>query len=339
MSSSFYALLLIAQCFAHMVLHSPVPYGNATLNNSPLDDSGLDFPCKQREGVYDVALINEWKVGEKQMIQFAGSAVHAGGSCQFSVTTDTHPTKATQWKVVHSIVGGCPASVDRNLEETEHPASFELVLPMGMPNGRYTLAWTWFNKRGPREMYMNCAPVLVSGGTNDVSFFEKLPDMFVANLPVSSCATVEGFDFSFPQPGDSVQYGEHMAVGTILTGEACQSVTRLGAGAGTMRAPDTHPQGSSSYNLPASQRTPSAKSNLQVPGNSISASSKASPMAVTKMSAMVTGAASCVACDDDGDIVCIGDLHFGICNRQCATPQAVAEGMTCVGNSIVKHAK
>jgi hypothetical protein len=61
-------------------------------------------------------------------------------------------------------------------------------------------------------MYMNCDLVLVNGSTNDVSFFEKLPDMFVVNLPRSSCATVEDIDFSFPQPGDSVQSGEQVKV-------------------------------------------------------------------------------------------------------------------------------
>jgi hypothetical protein len=257
-------LMLVWHGLAHMVLHNPVPYGNATLNNSPLDDSGLDFPCKQREGVYYVTRMNDWKVGEKQTIQLAGSAVHGGGSCQFSVTTDTHPTKASQWKVIHSIVGGCPATAEGNLRDGEHAGSFELVLPMGMPNGRYTLAWTWFNRRGPREMYMNCAPVLVSGGTDDISFFEKLPDMFVANLPRSSCATVEDIDFSFPQPGESVHSGGQVEVATTLVGKACQSMTRLGAGAGTMRAPNTHAQWTGSYGLPASQQTPSAKTQSQV---------------------------------------------------------------------------
>jgi hypothetical protein len=211
-SSPLYMLLLVTHSFAHMVLQSPVPYGNAMRNNSPLDDSGLDFPYKQCEGVYDVTQTNEWKVGEKQSIQFAGSAVHDGGSCQFSVTTDTPPIKASQWKVIQSIVGGCPATKEGNLRDGEHADSFELVLPMGMPNRRYTLAWTWFNRRGPREMYMNCDPVLVSGDTNDISFFDKLPDMFVAKLPKSSCATVEDIDFSFLQPGDSVQSGEQVKV-------------------------------------------------------------------------------------------------------------------------------
>jgi hypothetical protein len=39
-----------------------------------------------------------------------------------------------------------------NLEDGEHPASFQLALPEDMPSGRYTLAWTWFNRRGNREM-------------------------------------------------------------------------------------------------------------------------------------------------------------------------------------------
>jgi hypothetical protein len=64
-----------------MILENPVPYGNATLNNAPLEDSGLDFPCKQRDGVYDITRMNNWRVEEIQLIRFAGSAVHGGGSC------------------------------------------------------------------------------------------------------------------------------------------------------------------------------------------------------------------------------------------------------------------
>ncbi|KAF2022649.1 hypothetical protein EK21DRAFT_82795, partial [Setomelanomma holmii] len=71
-SSSLYALLMISSCVAHMVLVNPVPYGNATLDNSPLDDSARDFPCKQREGVYDVTQMNDWRVGQTQTVQFAG---------------------------------------------------------------------------------------------------------------------------------------------------------------------------------------------------------------------------------------------------------------------------
>jgi hypothetical protein len=65
-SSPLYMLLLVTHSFAHMVLQSPVPYGNAMRNNSPLDNSSLDFPYKQRESVYDVTQMNEWKVGEKK---------------------------------------------------------------------------------------------------------------------------------------------------------------------------------------------------------------------------------------------------------------------------------
>ncbi|OAL42630.1 hypothetical protein IQ07DRAFT_462881, partial [Pyrenochaeta sp. DS3sAY3a] len=192
---------------AHLMLENPIPFGKPTLNNSPLDGSGLDFPCKLREGVYDLTQMNNWTAGEAQTIRFLGSAVHGGGSCQFSVTKDLHPTKASQWKVVHSVIGGCPASVGGNLPggPTSHgAATFDIVMPKGMPGGRYTFAWTWFNRQGNREMYMNCAPISVSGGDSDTAFFESLPNMFVANLPNTACSTLEDFDFAFPEPGDSV---------------------------------------------------------------------------------------------------------------------------------------
>ena len=132
------ACAIFASTLAHVMMESPVPYGRPTLNNSPLDGTGSDFPCKLRTGVYDVTQMNYWTAGEAQTIRFVGSAVHGGGSCQFSVSEDLQPSKSSQWKVVYSVVGGCPASVEGNL--SGGPASrvadtFEVVLPKELPNG------------------------------------------------------------------------------------------------------------------------------------------------------------------------------------------------------------
>ncbi|KAK4985706.1 hypothetical protein LTR50_005798 [Elasticomyces elasticus] len=106
-----------------------------------------------------------------------------------------------------------------------------------MPNGQYTLAWTWFNKIGNREIYMNCAPITVTGGGSDTSVYEKLPDMFVVNLPREQCASVEGEDFVFPSPGDSVETPLSTALGSSTVGTGCAAVTKLGAGAGSAGSP------------------------------------------------------------------------------------------------------
>ena len=230
------ALAFFSTVNAHMIMRSPVPYGTATLNNSPLDDTGDDFPCKQRPGVYDISQMNNIPVGVPQELTFTGSAVHGGGSCQVSVTLDQQPTKNSQWKVIHSIIGGCPSNVTGNLvanSDGTGAAVFQFTMPKGMPNGQYTLGWTWFNKVGNREMYMNCAPITVTGGGNDNSVMEKLPDMFVANIPFETCNVPENFNYQFPNPGDSVETREAADIGTSLSGN-CASMTKMGAGAGTL---------------------------------------------------------------------------------------------------------
>ncbi|KAI2478636.1 hypothetical protein Ptr902_10249 [Pyrenophora tritici-repentis] len=219
-----FACALLASTLAHVMLESPVPYGRPTLNNSPLDGTSLDFPCKLRAGVYDVTQMNYWTAGEAQTIRFLGSAVHGGGSCQFSVSEDLEPTKSSQWKVVYSVVGGCPASVEGNLPggPASHVAdTVEVVLPKEMPSGKYTFAWTWFNRQGYREMYMNCAPITVRGGGNNATFLASLPDMFVANLPSSACSTMENFDYAFPDPGSAVLTGSQAKPTTGLVGDGC----------------------------------------------------------------------------------------------------------------------
>jgi hypothetical protein len=228
-----FGLATLHMCEAHMILQNPVPYGNSTLNNSPLASSGLDFPCKLREGVYDLTQMNYWIAGEAQTVSFVGSAVHGGGSCQFSVTEDQQPTKASKWKVVHSVVGGCPASVDGNLPEDsagQGLATFDVTLPTSIPSGMYTFAWTWFNKEGAREMYMNCAPISVSSSESNTTVLDTLPDMFVANLASTAFSTVENLDYAFPEPGDSVETGSKAKIATALADPGRASVSRPDTG-------------------------------------------------------------------------------------------------------------
>jgi hypothetical protein len=131
---------------AHMIIANPVPFGNP--NNSPLDVSGSDFPCKAVP--YTVNTMNDWPVGSQQTLSFTGTAVHGGGSCQLSVTTDKEPTKESIWKVIYSIEGGCPAAVEGNLDENgpNLDGTFPFTVPPELPNGEMTFAWTWFNKIG-----------------------------------------------------------------------------------------------------------------------------------------------------------------------------------------------
>lgn len=205
LSKTFALFGLASAASAHIVMTNPVPYGNP--DNSPLDASGSNFPCKNISPSGGPGQ-NVYKAGSTQQLAFQGTAVHGGGSCQVSVTTDLNPTRDSQWKVIKSIEGGCPArDTSGNIGDdasAEVPFKYNFDIPEEMPEGEYVLAWTWFNKVGNREMYMNCASVQIDGGSGDESFLESLPDMFVANVG-EDCGTVDSTDVEFPDPGDAVE--------------------------------------------------------------------------------------------------------------------------------------
>ncbi|KAL6849412.1 hypothetical protein ACO1O0_008952 [Amphichorda felina] len=203
-SKAFAVLGLASAASAHIVMTNPVPFGNP--NNSPLEGNGSDFPCKNLSP--DGSTANSYKAGSTQQLSFKGSAVHGGGSCQVSVTTDKNPTKQSQWKVIKSIEGGCPAQDQTgnmgDNADAEIPYKYDFTIPEEMPEGDYVFAWTWFNKVGNREMYMNCASVEVTGGSGDEGFMNTLPDMFVANIE-NECFTLDSADVVFPDPGQAVE--------------------------------------------------------------------------------------------------------------------------------------
>ncbi|KAJ6116169.1 hypothetical protein N7523_005564 [Penicillium sp. IBT 18751x] len=191
----------------HLIMISPVPFSRNTLNNSPLLSDGSDFPCKLREDGFGApANPSQILIGEPQVLKLMGSVTHGGGSCQISLTRDHTPSKSSEWRVIKSIEGGCPMNVDGNLAPgptSIYPGMFQnFIIPAGVPPGNYTLAWTWFNRLGNREMYMNCAPIVVIG--DSIDRFDTFPLMFVANI--NDCMTTEGVDIRFPDPGKVVEY-------------------------------------------------------------------------------------------------------------------------------------
>ncbi|KAH7310536.1 hypothetical protein B0I35DRAFT_470440 [Stachybotrys elegans] len=194
---------------AHASLSNPIPflYEEGTTVVVPLKIDGSDFPCHIGGfGTYEIDETNVFEAGSTQSLEFKGTMVKGGGSCQISVTTDLEPTKDSVWKVIKSIEGGCPArNVAGNLPGldfvTPVPDTFDFTVP-DLAEGNYTLAWTWFNKVGNREMHMECAPMEVIGGDGSTDL-ESLPDMFVAHLD-NSCSIPAGGDVVFPDAGEDV---------------------------------------------------------------------------------------------------------------------------------------
>ncbi|QUC22716.1 uncharacterized protein UV8b_06957 [Ustilaginoidea virens] len=265
---------MAAYASAHMLLANPAPYDKSKLTNGPLLDNGSDFPCKVGKVTYSAeGASNVYPQGSSQKLEFTGSAVHGGGSCQLSVTTDLKPNKNSVWKVIKSIHGGCPAkNTPGNLGDnpsSKDPFTYDFTIPKEMAAGNYTLAWTWFNRIGNREMYMNCAPLTVTGSGGSSSFLNTLPDMFVANVN-NGCTTVEGSDVIFPNPGKDVDSFGGAAMdafkGARFTGN-CQKPAAGGGGGGSGSGSGSGSGGGSGGGSPpASPPASSAAASPTIPG-------------------------------------------------------------------------
>jgi hypothetical protein len=192
---------------AHLIMKTPTPFGVGSLNNSPLNDAKpgtaeSDYPCKQRKGVYDISEMNKIAVETPTLMTFEGSASHGGGTCQIAITLDKEPTANSTFKIIQVFEGGCPTTQDSG---STNPFTF--TLPKETPNGQVTLAWLWYNRIGNREAYMNCAPVEVSGGSDNDDYFNSLPNMYLINLPTSECQSTQNYGSDsviIPNPGQYI---------------------------------------------------------------------------------------------------------------------------------------
>ncbi|KAK2750400.1 hypothetical protein FQN57_003880 [Myotisia sp. PD_48] len=168
---------------------------------------GSNFPCKGYHRGGNGRTTASYNVGGSYSISLAGSATHGGGSCQISLSFDN----GGSFQVIKSIMGGCPLT-----------KQYSFTIPSGVPSGKALLAWSWFNKIGNREMYMNCAPVSIGGGASEDSGEEELekraalPALFVANVG-NGCTTIEGTEPVFANPGSSVEYGGSVTPNSPVT--------------------------------------------------------------------------------------------------------------------------
>ncbi|KAK4098754.1 lytic polysaccharide monooxygenase, partial [Parathielavia hyrcaniae] len=234
-AASVAVLLLLGETGGHMIMNTPKPYNldiQPFLQVDPMSGDHYPFPCHNQ---YSFATRTPVEAGHATLVNFTGGAQHGGGSCQFSITYDEPVggggwNKSAKFKTIYSIIGGCPAvftDETHNLapaakdpsmrEDGKHCGndsgidcirSFMISIPKFLRNGPATFAWTWFNKLGNKEMYMNCAPINITGGTGDEKQIEDLPDIFVANYPndpeLPTCITGTHNDkvvVNFPNPG------------------------------------------------------------------------------------------------------------------------------------------
>ncbi|KPM37512.1 hypothetical protein AK830_g9038 [Neonectria ditissima] len=199
---------------------------------SPLSGDGSNFPCKGYQSLLGTAAgapTATWQAGQQYNVSIAGGADHGGGSCQASLSFD----KSKTWTVIKSYIGNCPIAPS---------SSFKFTLPVDTPAGVALFAWTWFNKIGNREMYMNCAAITVKAGSGTPSTpLSKRPAMFVANVG-NGCGTTEGVDLMLPNPGPDVDLTSSNTgppVGQCASGPGAQSSITSVAGVSTTKQPSS----------------------------------------------------------------------------------------------------
>ncbi|KPM44544.1 hypothetical protein AK830_g1976 [Neonectria ditissima] len=312
--------LVVGKLSAHVVMIEPHPYNLDTeplLQSWPLD-AQLPFPCQGRS--QHAEKVTTVTAGAAQTVKLWGSAVHGGGSCQFGVAYgDAPPDDPAEWHTIYSIIGGCPAEAAGNIPTTEKDPhgrengpqcgndvdkectrEFTIQIPKEMKNGPAVFAWTWFNKIGNREMYMNCAPIEIVGGSEDSAFVDKLPPMFRANIPGECTTGQSGSVIGFPDPGEYGKIYEGITPGGNGGCEAgVEPVFKEAAGGDASKPADT-PMGAASP-TGAATGTPSATPSSIAVSYSTPLSSTAAPSTlvsfVTESPAATSAAATSVAAE------------------------------------------
>ncbi|KAK3079458.1 hypothetical protein LTS18_004816 [Coniosporium uncinatum] len=174
---------------------------------SPLNPDGSNYPCKGYQNDPSRHTTATYVAGQRYNVTIAGGASHTGGSCQISISYDNGET----FKVLKSIIGGCPTD----------GSSYDFTVPSYADQGEALLAWTWLNREGNREFYMDCAQVEITSETSSsrrksrtkredaYTSISDHPNVCVANLDsVNECTTPEGSDPVYPHPGTDVEYGD-----------------------------------------------------------------------------------------------------------------------------------
>lgn len=183
---------------------------------APLDSSGSNYPCKgyQHDSNQSPAAI--YNAGSTYNITLDGSATHGGGSCQLSLSYDQGQT----FRVIKSMIGGCPLK-----------SSYDFDIPTYAPSGEALFAWSWQNKVGNREFYMDCAVVQVQGSSHhkkqsSYDSMDSLPGIWKADLQsVTDCTTVEGDSPVYPHPGPDVEYGDGLDSSSPPTPGDCDAIS------------------------------------------------------------------------------------------------------------------
>lgn len=130
---------------AHMAMSDPPPLRSKSNPytspgqidydyTSPLSASGSNFPCKGYQndlGTPGAQSVRTYQPGSTYNLILVGSATHAGGSCQLSLSYDG----GTTWEVFKSFIGGCV------MPDPQSDQTFHFTIPSSTPGGQALLAW------------------------------------------------------------------------------------------------------------------------------------------------------------------------------------------------------
>ncbi|KAK0670991.1 hypothetical protein QBC41DRAFT_363566 [Cercophora samala] len=392
LTTGLVALYLVSSIQAHMVMNTPEPYGlhsgNPLLQVNPLDGITYKYPCQSNNFDHTTSTVME--AGSVTNVNFTGGAQHGGGSCQFSITYDTPENQQlnerTKFKTIYTIIGGCPAQFTDEMNNLDAPyrdadqrldtvhcgddsgmdcvRSFRVPLPKFLKNGPAVFAWTWFNKIGNREMYMNCAPINITGGTgtdNDMVEFNSLPDIFIANYPnhpeIASCVTGNGESqvVNIPSPGRYGRIIEKPVDVKSKPSNYCSNIPPATAlptfepNPQTSIVVDVQPSGSassatlvivSSTVIPTSIMGSSSSVNVtHFLTSTVIVATGTTTIGAPAMTPTNTGVTSSTHGDDgevfpctkqEGELECLGGgLQYGLCAHGWVIPQPVAMGTIC----------
>ncbi|KAK4457705.1 hypothetical protein QBC42DRAFT_317203 [Cladorrhinum samala] len=233
----------ITHCAAAAYLPSVSSLSDAP-DPAPLNQDSSDYPCKSRmlhPNYFDK--LSHMTVGSTQQhntvteFTLRPTPYATSGSCQISISLDAVPNRNSTFKVLRSILSGCP--LHRPDEAT--PAKFPFFIPAEFPTDKLvTIALTWFstNLEGIPAMHMECIPVYLEGSNENISessspssspshmlAFDLLPDMFVANIGNGCTTPTWTNNIIFPDPGNDVAVGPTPGVHAgYPSGPGCQAV-------------------------------------------------------------------------------------------------------------------
>ena len=169
---------LISLCSAHIFMNFPpsrhskyssyytehllVNYNlNSPLNVAP---DYFTFPCKG----FGVGPPTTTIYDNTVSVTLEGSAIHGGGHCQFGISFDN-----VNFLVLKTVIYSC-------LLDSK---SYSFKLPDNTPSGNLIVFWSWINKIGNREYYMECADVNVVNSNTNRNVALQGTELLVVNLP------------------------------------------------------------------------------------------------------------------------------------------------------------